>query len=385
MAPRLLITSPMNELRDRLFVLTMMTLLPACIEPIEPVPGAQPSPTSTAPEPAGPPGVTASWKAPGATFHALAAASAGDEGAIAYVESSPAQITVKLQRLDGGGAKRGEAITLGVISTDALSGLTIASDGSRYITCWGDDAQITCATAPVSAGSASPGLVIAGTAPALAYNAGTLALAYGLPKQLAVVKITSDAVAAGSPTLFDAGDGMSFDQIPLLAATAGGFALVGGESVQLHLLDLSLDPVATPIFLGENSWFFAAIAASGTRTAIHLAKPYGSTTFLFDGAALLDSQSYGGGGKVGLRVALAAEGSSFGMLSGGDSEGSKSALVYRLLAPGTEPPQAEVLPVDERSYDDAPFALVQLKGEMFFAATQAHSGEEIVVGRLPRP
>lgn len=374
----------MNDLRDGLFALTLMALLPACTAPIDPDPGTPSSSASTAPEPSGPAGATASWSAPGAVFKAVAAASAGDEGAVAYVESSAAKARIKLQRLDSRGARRGDAIELGVLGTELPSGLTIASDGSRYIICWSDDAQIACATAPAGEGSASPWLARAGSTPALAYAEGTWALAHSLPGKLALVKLTSDGALAGSPTLFDDEHDGTLRPTPLLAATHDGFVLVGGSRVHMHLLDHALEPIAAPMDLGKNAWFFAGLATSGSRVAINLAEPYGSIAFLFDGAALLDSQAYGGGGKVGLRVALAAEGSSFGMLSGTDDGSSTGGLVYRLLAPSVEPAEASVLPEDTRSYDGAPMALLRLKGEMFLAATQAYSGEEIVVARLPR-
>jgi hypothetical protein len=388
----------MNRSLAGLFASSLMILLPACSAPGESSSGAQPTPTSTVPTtPSGPPGVTASWKAaPGNRFEDLAVASAGDEAAVFYAESQTAdsaatspQTFLKLQRLDAHGLPRGEVVDLGVLVPYSLSSMTIASDGTRYLACWADDAQLDCAMVPVGEGSATSVLQQPGTSPAVAYGAGRWALARANAGQISMTWFTNDSLAFPAPVTFDAGAGPNGKQTSLLAANELGFVLVAGSTARVQQLDPSLAPLGAPVDLGADFWFSAAIATSGTKTTINLGKPYGSTTFFFDGAALLDSQEYGGGGKTGLRVALTAEGSSFGMLSGGDSDlpvGGPTGLLYRLIAPSAKPVVAAVLPDDQRSYDGSPIALVRLGGDTFVAATPAYSsGTEIIIVRAPQP
>lgn len=341
--------------------------------------------------------ITATWKAaPGRSFIALASATAGAEGAIAYAEvtdsaGSSTQARIKLQRLDSAGATRGDAVELGAMASGTLSGLTLASDGSQYIACWGDEdsSQISCATVSAGQGSASPALSMAGRAPALAYNAGTWALAYGTPGHLAVVKLTSDGLAAGSPAWFDAGEEPSFGMIPLLAPTKLGFVLAGGRDVRVHQLDFAFAEVAAPVDLGVETWTFAAIATNESKVAISLASPAGgSDVFFLDGVTLLDKQPFDGGGTSGLRVALAAEGASFGMLSASADDFSAEndgAFRYHTLTPGAVPEVAYLLSADHRNYLHAPGVLLRLKDEMFLAVTQSNAGEEIVVARTHQP
>jgi len=396
----------MKALRGFLFAFLLIAALPACTATVETVPekqptppitGPVPAPTSTVPVPIPPGEITATWKAaPGRSFTALASATAGTEGAIAYAEvidsaGSYTQARIKLQRLDSAGATRGEAVELGAMESGKLSGLTLASDGAQYIACWGDadNSQISCATVSAGQGSASPALSMAGRAPALVYNAGTWALAHSAPNHLAVVKLTSDGFAAGSPAWFDAGEDLSFGMIPLLAPTKLGFVLAGGwDDVRVHQLDFAFAEVAAPVDLGVFSWTFAAIAASETKVAISLATPGGSDVFFLDGVTLLDKQSHNGGGKMGLRAALAAEGTSFGMLSASADDFSPEndgAFRYHTLTPGAVPDVAYLLSEDHRNYLSAPGVLLRLKDEMFFAVTQMNAGEEVVVARTHQP
>ena len=374
-----------------------MAALPACTTTVETVPEKQPTPPSTVPVPTPPKEITATWKAaPGRSFTALASAILGTEGAIAYAEvmysaGKTTQARIKLQRLDSAGATRGNAVELGAMASGTLSGLTLAADGARYIACWGDEDndQISCATVSAGQGSVSPGLTMAGRAPALVYNEGTLALAYSTPGKLAVVKLTSEGLAAGGPVWFDAGEEPSFGMIPLLARTKLGFVLAGGGDVHVHQLDFAFAEIAAPVDLGVKTWAFAAIATHDPNVAISVSSPAGqNNVFLLDGVTLLDKQTYGGGGKLGLRVALAAEGTSFGMLSSSADDFSAEkdgAFRYHTLTPGAAPEVAYLLPEDHRNYLHAPGVLLRLKDEMFFAVTQVYPGEEIVVARTHQP
>ena len=92
----------------------------------------------------------------------LAAASAGDEGAIVYTESDEADNNgvvrnlVVLQRLDAMGAASGPPVELDIVESKGygLPALTVATDGSRYLACWEREGSIVCAGVPVGEGSA---------------------------------------------------------------------------------------------------------------------------------------------------------------------------------------------------------------------------------------
>ncbi len=95
---------------------------------------------------------------PGWTLGGIAAASAGDEGAIAYAESDAGdddgvrKSLLKLQRLDAAGAPRGAAIELATVSSSYRPTVSLATDGSRYLACWQTQSQIACVTVPVGGG-----------------------------------------------------------------------------------------------------------------------------------------------------------------------------------------------------------------------------------------
>lgn len=380
---------------DLLLASLMMATLLGCTTPAGPSPDKEPAPIDSEPPPSSASKTTARWEAPSdRSFWALASASANAEGAIAYAEQeapesggSSMKTRIKLQRLDSMGALNGSPIELGVVETDYLSGLTLASDGDQYIACWSDDSQIACAAAPVGQGSASPGYSTAGVAPSLAYSSSTWALAYRIESNAAVVRLGSDGMAAGSPVVLEGSGDSTFGSLPLFAATELGFVLVAGAEVRVTSFDFNLSPVAD-VDLGVNDWAFGAIAVSDTKVAIHLSEPYGSNLFLFEDGpltALAEAQPFGGGGKLGVRAALAAEGSSFGMLMpysdpngpGGDE------LIYRVIDQGDVPASKLALDVDFSVDDDDPRALLRLKDGLFLA--EISSRQEVVVARINRP
>jgi hypothetical protein len=339
-----------------------------------------------------PPGgseVTAKWQAlDDGVFRAVAAASAGDEGAIAYsvhsgVSGTPTHIM--LQRLDSKGAPRGSAIELGVADADYLPGLTLASDGERYIACWADDSQMACAAAPAGQGDASPGLSLPGVSPSLACSSGMCALAYGFPGQLAVMRIAGNGMADGSPAMFEAGEDPYFQTGPLLAATKLGFVLVGGDEVRVHTLDFALSPIAEPVGLGASPWAFGALAASDTAVAIHLSEPYGSNLFLVENGAVTHTLPFAGGGKVGLRAALIQEGTSFGMAAANPDEFGENGddLLYRMIEQGGDAISERAQDAEFYVHAEGPLALLRLKDEMFVASIALSS--ELVVARIHRP
>lgn len=361
---------------------SMLALLPACASPTTPPPGGGETTTGqTTAE------VTASWKpVSGTTLVALAAASTGNEGAVAYAELAGAgedgvRTTVfKLQRLDAAGAVRGPAVELGSIHSNDSGSLTLATDGDAYLACWGYEDQIACATAPVGEGPASAALSVAGVGPALAYGSGTFALAYALPGQLAVTRVASDGSAVGAPAMFDA---PASDDVPgraLLAASKDGFVLAGGENVRVQALDSAFSPVAPPVDLGVTLWFFAALATSGSDTVISLSKPYGGHLFVVEGGAVTSSRELDGGGKSGLNAAVAVDGDGYGFLSADDLGG----LHYSTIVEGALIESKETLASEYGNYDGRDLALLRMQGEMFLVATPGYEGE-ILVARMHRP
>jgi hypothetical protein len=375
-----------------LFAPSLMASLLACTAPAT-APDEEPALPDIDRAPPSVAETTARWEAPpDGAFGALASASASDEGAIAYAElqaldggGSFTQTRILLQRLDSTGAPRGSSIELGVIESGNLSGLTLASDGNQYIACWADDSQIDCATAPVGQGGASPGQSMAGVSPSLAYGSGTWALAYGLSGKLAVVRLSNGGMADGSPASFEAGEDPYFQALPLLAATKLGFVLVGGDKVRVHTLDFAFSPVANTVDLGVMPWAFGAIAASETAVAIHLSEPYGSNLFLLEDGTLTGTLPFGGGGKLGLRAALAGEGASFGMIMPGvDAQGYAGGdLLYRMIEPGGDSISERAQDVDFNVVDEDPRTLLRLKDDVFVASIPQR--QEIVVARIHRP
>ncbi len=353
-------------------------------------------PTDNDPEPTTSPGNTTTWKAaPGWTLGGLAAASAGDEGAIAYAESDAGDADgvmkthLKLQRLDAAGAARGPAIELGTVSAVYRPTLSLASDGSRYLACWQMQSQIDCVTVPVSKGPVSPALSVVGVSPSLAYGSGTWALAYGIPGHLAVQRVASDGSASGVPALFATGG----DKQPtaFLAASRLGFVLAGeasgdtadGDEVYVRRLNSALAPVVGPVDLGVKLWFHGAIAASETSVAVSMAKPYGAMLFILDlvSGTVTSTHELSGGSKTGLDVTLAGDGASFDMLSANDTDG----INYSSIAGGKLIASEQALVADGGRYTEGTIALLRIHGELFVAATQGWLGQELIVTPAHRP
>ena len=367
-----------------LFASSTIALLSACTSPVESPPGKSPEPTIT-------PGDTTTWNAaPGWTLDGLAAASSGDEGAIAYAESDAGdadgveKTLLRLQRLDAAGAPRGPAIELGTVSAVYRPTLSLATDGSRYLACWQMQSQIDCATVPVSEGPASTALSVVGANPSLAYGSGTWALAYGVPGHLAVQRVASDGSASGALALFATGG----DEQPraFLAASRLGFTLAGGadyNDLYVHRLSGSLAPVTDPLDLGAHFWTRGAIAATETGVAVSVSKPYGSMVFLLDplGGAVTSTHELSGGHKEGLNLALAADGAAFEVLSADDFDGINHASIA-----GEEMIVSEgALEADRGCYTDGTIALLRIHGELFVAATTGRHGTELIVTRAHQP
>jgi hypothetical protein len=328
-------------------------------------------------------GVTATWEALPYRSGSFASASAGSEGAVVYLARQPlgSAFIVKLQRVDARGAVQGAAIELG-LTTEATpdpSGLTVATNGDHYVACWTSTASISCASAPVGEGGATPGLSIAGESPSLAYAAGAWALAYrvgeGPAAQLAVVRMGSDAKVAGAPALFEGGcaEGCDADDAPRLAATTDAFVLVGSDEsgkATVRWLDVALKPISSPIDLGVPRWFHAAVAASGERAAVSIGHPYGFHVFLLDRQGVVSAHDPrpGKAGKEGVRVGLVPEGASFGMLWQ-TPDGFRYDAIERAIEAG------------DIQGDFDGFSLLRIQDGEFYVRRR---GDRFVVGRATR-
>lgn len=334
--------------------------------------------------------------APDHAFGALALASSGNVGALAYVESTawdsaaPVESIIKLQRLDAGGARVGAAIELGHVSSAAPS-VTVASDGAHYLACWDDpsSAQISCALAPVAEGPSLPGLSVAGLWPSLVHSAGAWTLAYGVPGHVALAHITDDGGTLGATALF------AVDQaIPpraLLAARPKGFALVSapgfdsGQDVFVHLLDSGFTPLGAPIDLGMKLWLrnAAAIVVNGARIAVSVSEPYDSREFLITGGVITSTHIIDGGGKVGPTPALTADGAWFGRIA---LDSSPEALTYTTIEGDALTAMPQQPEADHAlTFYDSQFAVLSIGGNQLFASTAGSHNEELIVAGVQRP
>lgn len=375
----------MNKL-PFLFATVALTVFPACSTPAtnEPEPTAPTKPTTTATNI----DVTAQWlAAPDNAFGAIAVASTGDKGAIAYaeLEGENGSTRIKLQRLDSLGAVQGAAIELGITSQDNPSRITLATDGIKYIACWaGNDEKIACASAPIADGNASAGLSMSGRWPSIVFGASGWALAYGIAEQIAVVKLANDGTAMGNPALF-AGSADSDAEI-ILKSTDAGFALLGesAETMKVFSLNKDLLPISAPVDLGKSFWFHATMATSGTNIGVVVGEPYGCILFMLDGKMITGGQEFNDNwDKTGANTAIGADDASFGILSANYYGG----LSYGLIDEGsTMPPSNASLDVDKQSYHQGSLALMKLSDDHFLAASQGEysRGGKIVIGRVHR-
>jgi hypothetical protein len=342
--------------------------------------------------------VGASWAAAqDRVFANLALASAGKAGALAYVESpdlssgGAGESVIKLQRIDTTGARVGEALSLGHVTSKTAPRVTVASDGSRYLVCWDDPGatQIACALAPVAEGPSVPALSVAGLSPSLVYSAGAWTLAYGVPGNVAVAHVAGDGSTLGGPALFAVAQALP--PRALLAATPAGFALVSapefesGQDVFVHLLDSAFQPLGAAIDLGMKLWLrhAAAIVVNGSKIAVSVSEPYGSHFFVLEGGAVTSSRFIDGGGKVGPVVALTVDGAAFGRLGQDDSPAplTYTTIVGDVLVVAPQTPQAaHGLPFFECIFDVLPIGEGQL-----LATTAGYHNDEIVVAGVQRP
>ena len=364
-----------------------LALLPACTEPSPPV-----TPPLANPAPPGKPGLTASWK-PGAGlgFSLLAATSAGEEGAIAYREydgmTDPAnpRSRVMLQRLDASGIVRGPVVEMSGMDSPTLGSLTLASDGSKYLACWEQAGQTSCATAPVGEGPATAALTVVGSSPALAHGPAGFALAYGVSGHVAFARLSSDGAILGAPVL------IAVDTDPTaplhLAANKGGFGLLRGwvdqeaAATHMHALDSTFAPVGEPLDLGNPFARRGVLVSAGTGFAVSISTPYAGHVLLVDGGSITHAHDFDGGYKVGLNVALAMDGTSLGVLSADDEMGIR----YRMIDGDAVKSPTDVEEGELGRFDDGSLAALALHGDMFVAATGGYPDEALVVARVARP
>lgn len=376
-----------------LHVFSSLTLLAACSAPSTSAP--EPSSEHTEATAKGADVTLELHAAPDGAIGEVAAASAGDRGAIVYSESegwtgsSYAQTRVKLQRLDAKGAALGSPTELAVLSSsisiEPISRLTLASDGMKYIACWGgSNIKISCASAPLDQGDALPALTIDGRWPSLAYGPGGWTLGYGTGEQMGVLRLDANGMGVGEPVLVP-GSADPDTQV-FLTATPVGVALMGESegSMRLHFFHEALSEVADPIDLGQMYWFHGALAASGTKVAVSLGYPYEGRLTLLDNGTITETRTYvAEAGKTGLEAALGMEGSSFGMLSADTELGLQYGSINE---EGDLPPSAAALNEQAAGYVNGALALARIEDETFLIATQGQwkRGGKLLVARVRR-
>jgi hypothetical protein len=244
------------------------------------------------------------------------AAGGKDVGAVVYVTVSSAreQQQPVLQWLNEFGVAQGARVALAPADGAGAVGVpTVATDGTRYVSCWSRAERVRCAAIP--ARGTAPIVVYEGpgTTPSLVYGAGSWVLGavvgQGQGAKTELRRFDADFKPIGDARSFPA-DPSSFGVGLVLAARAGGFVLVTGAPATIHPLDAQLAPNGAPIPLPEPFWGFASVAATDTHVAVSLAVPYGGRLFHVDPRGLVQETGLSGGGKAGLPLDLFVQGSS---------------------------------------------------------------------------
>jgi hypothetical protein len=162
---------------------------------------------------------------------------------------------------------------------------------------------------------------------------------------------------------------------PLVAATETGYVLVGGAPVTAQWLDAGLQARGTAVDLGDPSindpsLYDGAVAATDGALAFAQAQPYASVLTLVDAARAVTKLSLNGGGKLGMRIGICADGST---LAGfwpewdGDRKQSWVFLHPLTMLPPVNPNGFSLHPVDL----EASLMTVARVGDRYFAALSA--------------
>ncbi len=296
--------------------------------------------------------------APGLHIYAFATASFGGQGAILYQEGptdsfpNRPKVTTKLQRLALSGDADGPPVEMGQSFRGEVA---IATDGNRYVTCWGGGPAlpsdpIQCASIPFAGGGPELALAVDGRYPVVRHADGAWTLAYQVASRVVLQRIDGAAQPIGLAKALEVG----VERMPTLLATRGDALLLvaGLDRANAHWFDSRLEPLAPPIDLGVPFWGSGsvAIAATGMTAAIVLAKPYGATLFEIDRASV-QSRSERGGPDADKRGAIVDLSADEGSILQVGRNSSRDRYVRRPL-PGVV------------GADSTPFSTVELGGRL---------------------
>jgi hypothetical protein len=241
-----------------------------------------------------------------------AAASRGDDAAVAYVETTdtvPTTARVVLQRFDARAERLGTLLVL-ASNPDQNSAITLASDGAQYAACWNAAQDVRCSLVDASGTVQENALALPGYSPTIVASSDGWVIAYAVgDTTLRLQPLDPQLEPAGTPVDLKRSTHFSYSKAgALLTSTPSGFALVGAGSDDEHdgLLRLGADlkVLGAAIPLGRDFWFYGQMIASDNRAAVSLSAPYGSYLLLLDAERVTAELSIAGGGKAGIDEAF---------------------------------------------------------------------------------
>lgn len=241
-----------------------------------------------------------------------AAASRGEDAAVAYVEMTdtvPTTARVVLQRFDASAERLGTLLVL-ASDPDQNSAITLASDGAQYAACWNAGQEVHCSLVDASGTVQENALALPGQSPTIVASPDGWVIACVVgDTTLRLQPLDPQLEPAGAPVDFKRSTHFSYSKAgALFTSTPSGFALVGASSDDEHdgLLRLSADlkALGAAIPLGRDFWFYGQMIASDSRAAVSLSAPYGSYLLLLDAESVTAELSIAGGGKTGMDEAF---------------------------------------------------------------------------------
>jgi hypothetical protein len=206
----------------------------------------------------------------GEGFGEVVIAVAGDEAAIAYTEwIDDHNVAVRFLRIAFDGTPKGASILLRayhvgsgqIANPDFYGALSMATDGSRYMLCWGDYPPVRCATVSLATGEVAQSEIASAPSgihrPHVAYGPSGWFLFHG---NATAIALGNDARPMGMSITVPA---------TLAVGTASGYAVAGGETGQVYRLGPDLKTTAGPIELGgQTAPRISAIAAMGDTLSV---------------------------------------------------------------------------------------------------------------------
>jgi hypothetical protein len=319
-------------------------------------------------------------------FRGPAFAALPSEAAVAYVtgpSGSDVPWHLQVQRIDASGARIGAALSLETAGQASVP--VIAADDQRYIVCWSEHDQVHCASQTPGQNIVTQIYMGPGTLPTVVHGGAGWVLAWrtsdDVSAEVVLQKMRAPATARtpfepeGAPVIISPAGATAAGR-PLVAATETGYVLVGGAPVTAQWLDAGLQARGTAVDLGnpsinDPSVYDGAVAATDGVLAFAQAQPYGSVLALVDaGGSSVTKLNLNGGGKIGMRIGVCANGSTLaGFWPEWDGDGKQSWVFLHPLTtlPPVNPNGFSLHPVDL----EASLMTVAQVGDRYFAALSA--------------